>query len=140
LCGLFFFFYIRFSEVEIAVERPRRRLLQRYGGFDMFLRVGREGWTDGWVFGIARYRGDLLEWFRTFSYFGRTKRVLGRRALIVHGRREPEPDEAYDLPAGHVIFICDIDGERIEVSMTEGAATAFRSWLEAAPPGEHVVA
>jgi hypothetical protein len=118
----------------------RRLFVQRDGGFDMCLRTGRDdGWSGGWVFGIARYRGDMLEWFRTFGAGG-SKRVLGRRALVVHSRREPELDEAYDLPAGHLIFICDIDGEQLEVSMTEAASMAFLSWLEAAPPGEHLVA
>jgi hypothetical protein len=118
----------------------RRSLLQRKGGFDLCLRVGTAGWSDGWVFGIARYSGDALEWFRTFSFGTRVQRELQRRELTVVGRRLPAGDEAYDLPAGHVVLIWEVAGERLEVSMTEAASMAFLAWLEAAPPGEHLVA
>lgn len=118
----------------------RRTLLQRQGGFDMCLRIGTAGWSDGWVFGIARYRGDVLEWFRTFSFGTRVQRVLPRRDLTVVGRRLPVADEAYDLPAGHVVLIWEVGRERLEVSMSEAASMAFLAWLEAAPPGEHLVA
>jgi hypothetical protein len=118
----------------------RRTILQRQGGFDLCLRVGQAAWSDGWVFGIARYRGDVIEWFRTFSYGSRVRRVLPRRDLTVVGRRVPDAEEAYDLPAGHVVFIWEVRGERLEVSMSEAASMAFLAWLEAAPPGEHLVA
>lgn len=118
----------------------RRNILQRRGGFDLCLRIGRAAWSDGWVFGIARYNGDVIEWFRTFSYGSRVRRVLPRRELTVVGRRAPDSDEAYDLPAGHVVFIWEVKGERLEVSMTEAASMAFLAWLESAPPGEHMVA
>lgn len=115
----------------------RRLLLQRGGGFDMCLRIGPGERTHGWVFGVGRYRGELLEWHRMFWLGGGAMRALDRR-LVVLSRREPAEDEAYDLPAEHVVFECDFGGERVEVSMPENAATGFRSWLEAAPPGEHV--
>jgi hypothetical protein len=118
----------------------RRTILQRQGGFDLCLRIGQAAWSDGWVFGIARYRGDVIEWFRTFSYGSRVRRVLPRRDLTVVGRRVPDAEEAYDLPAGHVVFIWEVKGERLEVSMSEAASMAFLAWLEAAPPGEHLVA
>jgi hypothetical protein len=118
----------------------RRTILQRQGGFDLCLRIGQAAWSDGWVFGIARYRGDVIEWFRTFSYGSRVRRVLPRRDLTVVGRRVPDAEEAYDLPAGHVVFIWEVRGERLEVSMSEAASMAFLAWLEAAPPGEHLVA
>jgi hypothetical protein len=118
----------------------RRTVLQRQGGFDLCLRIGTAGWSDGWVFGIARYRGDVLEWFRTFSFGTRVQRVLPRRDLTVVGRRTPTADEAYDLPAGHVVLIWEVAGERLEVSMSEAASMALLAWLEAAPPGGHLVA
>lgn len=118
----------------------RRLLLQRDGGFDMCLRIGPEERTYGWVFGVGRYRGETLEWHRTFWVGGRTVRGLDRRRLVVLSRREPAEDEVYDLPAEHIVFDCDLGGFRVEVSMPEDAATGFRSWLEAAPPGEHVSA
>ena len=32
----------------------------------------------GWVYGVARYNGDRIEWFRVFSYAPRPRRVLER--------------------------------------------------------------
>jgi hypothetical protein len=118
----------------------RRRVLQRQGGFDMCLRVGRNRWGGGWVFGIGRYRGDDVEWFRTFSYGGRPKWSSPRSDLNVTDRRAPDPEEAYDLPAGSVVFVCATGAGSLEVSMGEGASMAFLAWLEAAPPGGHLVA
>jgi hypothetical protein len=119
----------------------RRRILQRDGGgFDMCLRTGRSGWGGGWVFGVGRYRGDDVEWFRTFSYGARPKWSSPRYELNVTDRRAPDPEEAYDLPAGHIVFVCEARDRKLEVSMSEAASMAFLAWLEAAPPGGHLVA
>jgi hypothetical protein len=117
----------------------RRRVLQREGGFDMCLHVGRNTWSGGWVFGVGRYRGDDVEWFRTFSYGARSKWSSRRSDLTVADRRTPDPEEAYELPAGHIVLVCQVGDQSIEVSMSEAASMAFLAWLEAAPPGEHLV-
>ncbi|MGH8775942.1 MAG: DUF2550 domain-containing protein [Jiangellaceae bacterium] len=118
----------------------RRGVLQREGGFDMCLRLGGDGWGGGWVFGVGRYRGNDLEWFRTFSYGGRPRQSLHRPDLAVLGRRRPDAEEAYDLPVGHVVLTCEVAARHLDVSMTEPASMAFLAWLEAAPPGGHLVA
>lgn len=51
----------------------RRRLIQRSGGtFDCSLRLAdvKEELPSGkgWIYGVARYSGDSIEWFRVFSY------------------------------------------------------------------------
>lgn len=51
----------------------RRRLIQRSGGtFDCSMRWGVSEEPDvsgkGWVYGVARYSGDRIDWFRVFSY------------------------------------------------------------------------
>jgi Protein of unknown function (DUF2550) len=117
----------------------RRRVLQREGGFDMCLHVGRNTWGGGWVFGVGRYRGDDVGWFRTFSYGARPKWSSRRSDLTVADRRTPDPEEAYELPAGHIVLVCQVGDQSIEVSMSEAASMAFLAWLEAAPPGEHLV-
>jgi hypothetical protein len=118
----------------------RRQVLQRQGGLDMCLRVGRYAWGGGWVFGVGRYRGDDVEWFRTFSYGARPNWSSRRSDLNVVDRRAPDPEEAYELPTGHIVLVCR-DGDRsLEVSMSEPASMAFLAWLEAAPPGGHLVA
>lgn len=51
----------------------RRRLIQRSGGtFDCSMRWDVAEEPDisgkGWVYGVARYSGDRIDWFRVFSY------------------------------------------------------------------------
>ncbi|MFI6981491.1 DUF2550 domain-containing protein [Embleya sp. NPDC050154] len=92
----------------------------------------------GWVFGIARYSGDRIEWFRVFSYAPRPRRVLQRGGINVIGRREPAGQEELALLAGAVILVCEHDGARIELALSEDALTGFLAWLEAAPPGQRV--
>ncbi|WP_298328419.1 DUF2550 domain-containing protein [Haloactinopolyspora sp.] len=124
----------------LLVLYARRSFLQRDGGFDMCVRGGsHEGWAGGWAFGIGRFRGESLEWFRTFSFTTWPKRSFPRNAMSVENRREPDADERAELPAGHVVLICAVDETEVEVSMTEAAATAFLAWLEAAPPGGQFV-
>lgn len=66
----------------------RRRLIQRSGGtFDCSLRWDVSEEPDalgkGWVYGVARYSGDRVDWFRVFSYAPRPRRGLERSAIEV---------------------------------------------------------
>lgn len=59
--------------VGLFVFGLRRRLIQRSGGtFDCSLRWDITPEPDpsgkGWVYGVARYSGDRVDWFRVFSY------------------------------------------------------------------------
>ncbi len=59
--------------VGLFVFGLRRRLIQRSGGtFDCSLRWDVSEEPDpsgkGWVYGVARYSGDRVDWFRVFSY------------------------------------------------------------------------
>jgi len=92
----------------------------------------------GWVFGIARYSGDRIEWFRVFSYLPRPRRVLRRHDITVIGRREPAGQEEMALLAGAVVLVCEHVGDRIELALSDDALTGFLAWLEAAPPGQRV--
>ncbi|MGX2994489.1 DUF2550 domain-containing protein [Streptomyces sp. JNUCC 64] len=131
----------------------RRRLIQRSGGtFDCSLRWDApvpveedgdgEGAADtsgkGWGYGIARYSGDRIEWFRVFSYAHRPRRVLERSAIEVIGRRAPEGEEELALLSDAVVLACAHQGVRLELAMSEDALTGFLAWLEAAPPGQRV--
>ncbi len=135
----------------------RRRLIQRSGGtFDCSLRwniaVTRlpgeaEPGTGtsagplngkGWGYGIARYNGDCIEWFRVFSYALRPRRTLERGAIVVAGRRAPEGEEELALLSDAIVLSCDHRGIRLELAMSEDALTGFLAWLEAAPPGQRV--
>ncbi|MBC3843992.1 DUF2550 domain-containing protein [Streptacidiphilus sp. 4-A2] len=92
----------------------------------------------GWVFGIARYNNDSVEWFRVFSYAHRPRRVLERSRIEVLYRRTPEGQEELALLTGAVVLSCLHAGEPLELAMSEDALTGFLAWLEAAPPGQRV--
>ncbi|MEU6946146.1 DUF2550 domain-containing protein [Streptomyces sp. NPDC046332] len=121
----------------------RRRLIQRAGGtFDCSLRWNIPEEPDpsgkGWVYGVARYSGDEIAWFRVFSYAPRPRRVLERSAIEVLERRMPEGEEELALLSDAVIQGCMHRGTRLELAMSEDALTGFLAWLEAAPPGQRV--
>jgi hypothetical protein len=131
--------------VGLFVFGLRRRLIQRPGGtFDCSLRVvgepdpvhGADG--KGWVYGVARYSGDRVEWFRVFSYAPRPRRVLERDAIEVVERRTPQGEEELALLSDAVVLTCGHCGDRLELAMSEDALTGFLAWLEAAPPGQRV--
>jgi Protein of unknown function (DUF2550) len=115
----------------------RRRFLTRSGGtFDCSLRLRRGSHGKGWALGIGRYAGDVLEWYRVFSYSTRPKRVMARQGLQVVERRAPRGPEGYALLAGAVVVRCRDGSDAIEFAMSEGALTGFLSWIESAPPGQ----
>lgn len=114
----------------------RRRLITRRGGtFDCSLRLHEAAHGKGWVLGIGRYAGDVLEWYRVFSYSTRPRRSLARRHLQVVDRREPTGVEVFSLLAGAVIVPCRGEGGSVELAMSSEALTGFLSWVESAPPG-----
>jgi hypothetical protein len=124
----------------------RRRWIARDGGtFELSHRVrdtapgppsGR-----GWVLGVGRYTGDLLEFFRIFSLSPRPRRVFERSSIRYDGPRQPIGSESHSLYAGHVIIGCHTvprlhgRAEEFELAMSPDALTGFLAWLEAAPPG-----
>ncbi|MEU2404579.1 MULTISPECIES: DUF2550 domain-containing protein [Streptomyces] len=121
----------------------RRRLIQRSGGtFDCSLRWDVPEEPDslgkGWVYGVARYSGDRVDWFRVFSYAPRPRRGLERSAIEVIARRMPEGEEELALLSDSVVLGCLHRGTRLELAMSEDALTGFLAWLEAAPPGQRV--
>jgi Protein of unknown function (DUF2550) len=142
----------------------RRRLIQRSGGtFDCSVRLrvpvvlplpepsaepgedeehapphAAEPSGKGWVFGVARYSGDRIEWFRVFSYAPRPRRVLERSEIEVLHRRTPQGQEELALLSGALVLTCRHRGALLELAMSEDALTGFLAWLEAAPPGQRV--
>ncbi|WP_171168808.1 DUF2550 domain-containing protein [Streptomyces sp. I05A-00742] len=122
----------------------RRRLIQRSGGtFDCSLRwdvpeQAADPAGKGWVYGVSRYSGDRIEWFRVFSYAYRPRRVLERASIEVLERRAPLGDEELALLSDAVVLRCSHRGTLLELAMSEDALTGFLAWLEAAPPGQRV--
>ena len=117
----------------------RRRWLSRHGGtFEFSVRVRSTKTGRGWVLGVGRYSGDLLEWFRIFSLAPRPKLRFLRSELAFVGRREPVGAESYSLYAGHIVVECTARTGSLEVAMSPEALTGFLAWLEAAPPGQRL--
>ena len=124
----------------VAALVVRRLLLVRAAAFEMALRVRRGDAARGWSFGVARYDGDRVQWYRTFSAWPAPSRRLVREQLHVLGSREPTPAERAAIPRGHLVVEC-LDGDReLDMSMTGSALTGLLAWLEAAPPGRGVAA
>ncbi|MGI5194806.1 DUF2550 domain-containing protein [Streptomyces sp. CA-288835] len=139
VCGL----VVLLAAAGLFVFGVRRRLIQRSGGtFDCSLRWNTPEKSDtsgkGWGYGIARYNGDRIEWFRVFSYAPRPRRILERSAIEVAGRRAPEGEEELALLSDAIVLACLHRGTRLELAMSEDALTGFLAWLEAAPPGQRV--
>ena len=117
----------------------RRRWISRDGGtFEFSVRVRSTRAGRGWLLGVGRYSGDLLEWFRIFSLSPRPKLRFSRGDLEYVGRRDPQGAESYSLYSGHVIVTCRTQTGPLEVAMSPEALTGFLAWLEAAPPGQRL--
>ncbi len=131
--------------VGLFVFGLRRRLIQRSGGtFDCSLRwdapaeeTGESG-GKGWIYGVARYNGDRVDWFRVFSYAPRPRRTLERADIDVLARRLPSGEEELALLSDQVVLSCTLHEARVELAMSDDALTGFLAWLEAAPPGQRV--
>ncbi len=114
----------------------RRRLLTRNGGtFELSHRVRPGQGGRGWVLGLGRYEGNLLQWFRIFSFRPTPHLVWQREDLQYLSTREPTSAEAVALFGGHVVVVCTLRGGSIDLAMSPDALTGFQSWLEASPPG-----
>ena len=117
----------------------RRVRLMRGGGVDVCLRrrpvsVGRDA-TAGWHFGVGRYQGNELAWYRLTSLRPGPTTVLDRLELEIVGRRTPAEAEVYAIPQADSVLSCRSRGADLEIAMAPGVLTGFLSWLESAPPG-----
>ncbi len=115
----------------------RRRWLSRQGGlFDCSLRLSTTTPGTGWVLGVARYTGERLEWFRSFSFSLRPRMIFRRGATKAGPQRDPDPIEAVLLYDDQRIVRLDLtDGRCWELAMQPDSLTGLLSWLESAPPG-----
>jgi len=117
----------------------RRRWISRHGGtFEFSVRVRSSRAGRGWLLGVGRYSGDVLEWFRIFSLAPRPKLRFRRAELEYVGSRDAVGIESYSLYAGHIIVECRARSGPLEVAMSPEALTGFLAWLEAAPPGQRL--
>lgn len=118
----------------------RRRWLTGQGGvFDCAYRREEGAPGSGWTLGLARYRGETLEWFRAFS-FGLRPSLTFRRGVIVYNAQRPSNSvEAVVLfDESRVVTLRDrITCHEYSLAMSPESVMALMSWFEAAPPGSH---
>ena len=125
--------------VPLAGLLVRRRVLARSGGtFDMSVNRNVAGIPKGWTLGLAVYRDNDLEWFRTFSLSLRPRYRFSRDDVRIEGRREPDNTEVHALHDGHLIVGTENASGVKQFAMSANALTGLLSWLESAPPGQRV--
>ena len=91
--------------------------------------------ADRWAYGIGRYAGGELRWYRAFGVGTRPSRVLERSNLTIVRHRKPETSELNSLPASAVIVDCrDTAGMTHTLAFGDSGFTGFVSWLESSAP------
>lgn len=122
--------------VPVVVLTLRRRWLSRLGGsFECSVRLHDTTPGSGWVLGVARYQGDRVEWFRSFSATFRPRLTFVRGVAQAGAQRTPTPIESVVLFEDQRIVGLTTPEGSWEVAMTADSLTGLLSWLEAAPPG-----
>lgn len=107
----------------------QRYMLRSAGSIPLAVRSG-----NRWLYGIARYIGGELRWYRSLGLGTRPTRVFLRSELYILGHRAPTADEARSLPANAVIVDCRVGSGEVVIALGEGAYTGFISWIESSAP------
>lgn len=113
-----------------GVLARQRYMLRVAGGIP--LAVHARG--NRWLYGIARYVGGELRWYRSLGFGTRPTRVFRRGEMTVVGHRKPLSSEAGSLPAAAIVVECRDGDAATFLAFSEGAFTGFVSWLESSAP------
>jgi hypothetical protein len=108
-----------------AILGRQRYMLRTTGAVPLAIQRG-----NRWLYGIGRYQGGELRFYRALGVGTHPTRVLRRGQVEVLGRRPPLESERGSLPATVVIVECRADGETVAFAIGESAFTGFVSWLE----------
>jgi hypothetical protein len=106
----------------------QRYMLRTTGTLPLAMQRG-----NRWLYGIGRYQGGELRFYRALGVGTRPTRVLRRGHVQVLGRRAPYDSERGSLPQSVVIVECRTDDDTVFFAIGESAFTGFVSWLESAP-------
>jgi hypothetical protein len=87
-----------------------------------------------WLYGVGRYDGGELRFYRALGWGTRPTRVLRQGHVEVLARRGPRDVERKTLPPTAVVVECRVDGETFAFAIGESAYTGFVSWLESSAP------
>lgn len=112
----------------------QRFMLRAPGSIPVALKMAPAAAASRWQYGVGRFHGGELRWYRSLGLGTRPNTVLHRRSMQVVSRRAPAPAELAAVPASAVIVECRDDGRPLSLALGEGAYTGFVSWLEASAP------
>ena len=112
----------------MAILARQRYMLRSTGAMPLAMQRGTR-----WLYGVARYQGGELRFYRALGVGTRPTRVLRRGQVEVLGRRAPYESERGSLPQSVVVVECRVEGETVSFALGESAFTGFVSWLESAP-------
>ena len=113
-----------------GVLARQRYMLRVAGAIPMAVRAR----SGRWQYGIARYAGGELRWYRSLGLGTRPSRAYRRAELHVLGYRPPQPDESRFLPTAAVVVDCRVAGSTVVIALGQSAFTGFISWIEASSP------
>lgn len=114
----------------VAVLARQRYMLRVAGAIPVAMHRG----ANRWVYGVARYVGSELRWYRSLGLGTRPSWVLRRGELRIASHRRPEAVELGALPETAVVVVCrTAAGDRV-LALGEDAFTGFISWVEASSP------
>jgi hypothetical protein len=112
-----------------AILARQRQMLRATGAVPMAMQRGTR-----WLYGVGRYIGGELRFYRALGVGTRPSRVLRRGHVEVVARRSPLESERSSLPATVIVIECRTDGETVAFALGESAFTGFVSWLESSAP------
>lgn len=112
-----------------AILARQRYMLRTTGAVPLAMQRGTR-----WLYGVGRYEGGELRFYRALGWGTRPTRVLRQGRVTVVGRRAPAPAERGSLPPTVVVVECRVDGDTVAFAIGESAFTGFVSWLESSAP------
>jgi hypothetical protein len=113
----------------IGILARQRQMLRTTGAVPMALQRGQR-----WLYGIGRYDGEELRFYRAIGVGTKPTRILRRGGVEVTGRRAPTEAERGLLPDTAVILLCRTDDQDFALAIGDTAFTGFVSWLESSAP------
>ena len=112
-----------------AILARQRYMLRSTGAVPLAMQRGVR-----WLYGVGRYDGEELRFYRALGWGTRPTRVLRRGRVSVVGRRAPYESERGSLPSTVVVVECRTEGDTVAFAIGESAFTGFVSWLESSAP------
>jgi hypothetical protein len=115
-----------------AVIARQRYLLRLPGAIALAMQLPSRG--TRWLYGMGRYVGGEMRWYRAIGVGSRPTLVVRRGEVEVVRRRAPMHSERTSLPSGAVVLECQSPQTPFTMALSEGAYTGFVSWLESSAP------